>query len=143
MAGDKYNKRSTTWYVSTIVGTTLTWILKLQKVVSLSTTEEEYVVTTNASKEMIWLQTFMEELGKNQENSRLYNEIHNSIHLAKNSSFHSNTKHIHFKYHFIRSVMQDKLLKLENIHTSQNTTDMFTKVVTIEKLSSSSVSVGL
>jgi hypothetical protein len=38
--------------------------LKLQKVVVLSTTKVEYVVATEASKEMIWLQIFMEELGK-------------------------------------------------------------------------------
>jgi hypothetical protein len=67
MAGDKDSRRSTTGYVFTIGGTTVSWILKLQKVVSLSTTEAEYVAATEASKEMIWLQRFMEELGKKQE----------------------------------------------------------------------------
>jgi hypothetical protein len=64
MAGDKDSRRSTTGYVFTIGGTTLSWILKLKKVVALSTTEAEYVAATKASKEMIWLQRFMEELGK-------------------------------------------------------------------------------
>ena len=41
-----------------------------------------------ASKKMIWLQRFTEELGKKQENSRLYSDSQSSIHLAKNSSFH-------------------------------------------------------
>jgi biopolymer transport protein ExbB/TolQ len=50
----------------------VSWILKLQKVVSLSTIEAEYVAVTKSSKEMIWLQRFMEELGKKQENNRLY-----------------------------------------------------------------------
>jgi hypothetical protein len=94
MAGDKDSRRSTTGYVFTIGGTTISWILKLQKVVALSTTEAEYVAATEASKEMIWLQRFMEELGKKQENSRLYCDSESAIHLAKNSSFHSKTKHI-------------------------------------------------
>jgi hypothetical protein len=64
MAGDKDRNRSTTGYVVTIGGTTVSWISKLQKDVSLSTTKEKYVVVTKASKEMIWLQRFMEELGK-------------------------------------------------------------------------------
>jgi hypothetical protein len=64
MAGDKDNRRRTTGYVFTIGGTIISWILKLKKVVALSTTEAEYVVATEASKEMIWLQRFMEELGK-------------------------------------------------------------------------------
>jgi hypothetical protein len=51
MAGDKDNRRSTTGYVFTIGGTTVSWISKLQKVVSLSTTEAEYVAATEASKE--------------------------------------------------------------------------------------------
>jgi hypothetical protein len=143
MAGDKDSRRSTTWYVFTIGGTTVSWISKLQKVFALSTTEAEYVVTTEASKEMIWLQSFMEELGKKQENNRLYYDSESAIHLANNSSFHSNTKHIHIRYHFIRSVLEDGHLKLEKIHTSQNLANMLTKGVTREKLSSCSVLVGL
>jgi hypothetical protein len=65
MASDKDSKRSTTGYVFTIGGTTVSCISELQKVVVLSTTEVEYVVATEASKEMIWLQRFMEELGNN------------------------------------------------------------------------------
>ena len=89
------------------------------------------------------MQRFMEELGKKQENSRLYSDNQSAIHLAKNSVFHSRTKHIELKYHFIRSVLDEELLKLEKIHTSQNSADMLTKGVTREKLSSCSVSVGL
>ena len=73
----------------------------------------------------------------------LYNEIHISIHLAKKPSFHSNTKHIQLTYHFIRYVLDEELLKLEKIHTSQNPADILTKGVAREKLSSYSVSVGL
>jgi hypothetical protein len=143
MTGDKDNRRSTTGYVFTIGETTISWILKLQKVVSLSTTEAEYVASTEASKEMIWLQRFMEELGKKQENNRLYCDSESAIHLENNSTFHSNTKHIQLRYHFIRSVLEDGNLKLEKIHAIQNPADMLTKGVTREKLISYSVSVGL
>jgi len=88
MASDKDSRRSTTGYVFTLGGTTVSWISKLQKVVALSTIEVEYVAATKASKEVIWLQRFMEELGKKQENSRLYSDSQSAIHLAKNSAFH-------------------------------------------------------
>jgi hypothetical protein len=55
MVGDKDSKRSTTGYVFTICGTPISWILKLHKVVSLSSIEAKHVVATEASKEMIWL----------------------------------------------------------------------------------------
>jgi hypothetical protein len=64
MVGDKDSRRSTTRYVFTVGGRNVSWISKMKKVVALSTTEVEYVVATYASKEMIWLQRFMEELGR-------------------------------------------------------------------------------
>jgi hypothetical protein len=79
---------------------------------------------------MIWLHRFTEELGKKQENSRLYCDNEIFIHLEMKSSFHLNTKHIQLRYHFIRSILEDGHLKLEKIHTSQNLVDMLTKGVT-------------
>ena len=55
MAGDKDSMRSSTGYVFTVGGTTVSWISKLQQVVSLSTMEVEYVAAIEGSKEMIWL----------------------------------------------------------------------------------------
>jgi hypothetical protein len=50
---------------------------------------------------MIWLQRFMEELGKKKKNNRLYCDSDSAIHIAKNSVFHSKTKNIQLRYHFI------------------------------------------
>ncbi|KAE8693713.1 putative beta-D-xylosidase [Hibiscus syriacus] len=86
-----------------------------------------YVYTLGASKEMVWLQSFLEELGKKQENNGLYYDSQSVIHLAKNSSFHSRTKHIQLRYHFIRSLLEDEILKLEKISGAQNSADMLTK----------------
>ena len=94
MAGDRDSSRSTIGYVFTVGGTAVSWISRLQRVVALSTIEVEYVSLTEASKEMIWLQRFMKELVKKQKSSRLYCDIQSAIHLAKNSAFHSKTKHI-------------------------------------------------
>ena len=85
----------------------------------------------------------MGELGKEHDKGTLYSDSQSAIHLAKNSAFHSRTKHIQLKYHFIRSVLEDGQLKLEKIHTSQNPADMLTKVVSWEKLKTCSVSIGL
>ena len=101
MTGDRDNRRSTTGYVFTVGGTAVSWVSKIQCVVALSTTEEEYVAATEASKEMIWLQRLMGELGKNHDMGTLYSDSQSAIHLAKNSAFYSRNKHIQLKYHFI------------------------------------------
>eukprot|EP00253_Pinus_taeda_P030313 PITA_30313 len=94
MAGDKDNRRSTTRYVFTVGGTIVSWVSKIQSVVALSTIEAEYVPATEASIEMIWLQRFMGEFGKKHDMGTLYSDSQSAIHIAKNSAFHSRTKHI-------------------------------------------------
>jgi hypothetical protein len=68
---------------------------------TISTTEAEYVVVTEASKELIWLHGLLTELGFEQEMNVLHSDSQSAIHLAKNSAFHSRTKHIDLRYHFI------------------------------------------
>ena len=53
--------------------------------------------------------------------------------LAKNPVFHQKTKHIDVKYHFIREVLDDKLLELVKIHTDDNPADLFTKSLRAER----------
>ena len=66
-----------------------------------------------------------------------------AIHLVKNYALHSKTKHIQLWYHFIWLVLDDGQLKMDMIHIDKNPSYMFTKVVTREKLNSSSASIGL
>ena len=52
-AGDIYSKKSTTGFVFVLGGTAISWASNLQKIVTLSTIEAEYVTATEAGKEMI------------------------------------------------------------------------------------------
>ncbi|KAE8697500.1 Retrovirus-related Pol polyprotein from transposon TNT 1-94 [Hibiscus syriacus] len=135
--------RSTTGYVYTLGGTAVSWVSQLQKIVALSTTEAKYVAVMEANKEMVWLQSLLEELGKKQENNVLYCDSQSAIYLAKNLSFHSRMKHIQLRYHFIWSLLENGILKLENISGAQNPADMLTKTVTTDKLKLCSASVGM
>ena len=143
LAGDIDTRQSTTSYVFTVGGVAVSQVSRLQKVNVLSTTEEEYVATTEAAKEMIWLQLFLDELGHPQKDNYLFTDSQSVIHLAKISALHSKTKHIQLQYHFIRSILEDGQLKLAKIHTNDNPPDMSTNVVTREKLNSSLALVGL
>ncbi|KAK8931242.1 hypothetical protein KSP39_PZI016333 [Platanthera zijinensis] len=70
MTGDIDSRRSTTEYVFTLGSAAVSWISRLQKTIALSSTEAEYVAIAEASKDMIWLQSFMKELGKGKENGK-------------------------------------------------------------------------
>ncbi|KAK2378762.1 putative mitochondrial protein [Trifolium repens] len=142
-AGEVDHRRSTTGYIFTVGTTAVSWMSRIQKIVAISTTEAEYVAVTEASKELIWLQGLLTELGFIQRQNSLYSDSQSAIHLAKNSAFHSRTKHIDLRYHFIRSLLEDEVLTLKKIEGRKNPADMLTKVVTIDKLKLCSTSVGL
>ena len=110
---------------------------------TISTTEAKYVAVTESSKELIWLQGLLAELGFNQVMIVLHSGSQSVIHLAKNSAFHFRTKHIDLHYHFIRSLIEDEVLKPVKIIGSKNLADMLTKPVTTEKLKLCATSVGL
>ena len=61
---------------------------------ALSTTEAEYMATTHASKEAIWLQRLCSGIGLVQQAVRLDYESQSAIFLAKNPAYHSKTKNI-------------------------------------------------
>ncbi|PHT85263.1 hypothetical protein T459_07369 [Capsicum annuum] len=62
LGGDVDSSKSTSGYIYTIGGTAVIWISRLQKCVSLSSTESEYMAIAEAGKEMIWLADYLEEL---------------------------------------------------------------------------------
>ena len=133
MAGDVDSQKSTSGYFITFVGGAVAWQSRLQKCVALSTTKAEFIAITESCKELLWLEKFLQELGLKQERYVLHCDSQSAIHLSKNSSFHSRSKHIDVRYHWIRDVLNDKLLQLEKVHTDENTADMLTKALTKDK----------
>ena len=115
-------------------GGAVSWQSRLQKCVALSTTEAEYIAVTEACKELLWMKKFMHELGVNQERYVLFCDSQSAIHLSKNPTFHSRSKHIELRYHWIRDVLENKILILEKVHTNENGSDMMTKVLPPAKL---------
>ena len=58
----------------------------------------------------------------------LYSDSQSALFLAKKSAFHSKSKHIQIKYHFICYLVENKLVILEKIYGSKNLANMLTKV---------------
>ena len=73
----------------------------------------------------------------------LYCDIQSAIHLSKNSTFYSRSKHIDVRYHWIRDALDEKLLQIEKIHTDDNGSDMMTKLLPIQKLEICKIAIEL
>ena len=143
MAGDVDTRKSISGFLMTFAGGAVSWQSKLQKCVALSTTEAEYIAITEGCKEALWMRNFLEELGLQQEKYVVYSDSQSAIHLSKNLTFHSRSKHIDVRYHWIRDVLESKQLYLEKVHTSENGADMLTKSLPKEKLEACRQRAGL
>ncbi|PKI73919.1 hypothetical protein CRG98_005683 [Punica granatum] len=99
IAGDIDSRKSTSGYLMTFAGGAISWQSKLQKCIALSTTEAEYIAVTEGCKEMLWLQKFLQELSLKQERYVLHCDSQSAIHLCKNPTLHSRSKHIDIKFH--------------------------------------------
>ena len=66
--------------------------------------DQQYIAASDASKEAIWLARLVGDLGI-QHIPVLDIDSQSAIALARNPVFHSKSKHIELRYHFIRDVL--------------------------------------
>lgn len=106
----------------------ISWDSKKQRTVALSSAEAEYVGLTEAVKEIIHLRRFLTELGfEKLADTRILNDNMGAQRLAENPVFHSRSKHIDIRHHFVRDAWQNKLMKLEHVSTDDIAANIFTK----------------
>ncbi|GKD46634.1 retrovirus-related pol polyprotein from transposon TNT 1-94 [Tanacetum coccineum] len=91
--------------------------------------EAEYMALTEAVKEAIWLRGILEELGVELNTVAVNYDNQGAIYLSRNHVFHERTKHINVCYHFIRDVLEAKMVKVLKVGTEHNAADALTKVV--------------
>ncbi|GJX37801.1 retrovirus-related pol polyprotein from transposon TNT 1-94 [Tanacetum coccineum] len=62
---------------------------------------------------------------------------------GQNSVFHSKTKHIEIRHHFIRDSNEKKLIQMIKIHTDQNIADLLTKAFDVGRFQYLIASIGM
>ncbi|OAE30804.1 hypothetical protein AXG93_857s1050 [Marchantia polymorpha subsp. ruderalis] len=92
-------RRSTTGYVFTLGGGSISWRSTLQKCVAQLTTEAEYVTAAEAAKEAIWLDKLIMKMGLTQGMVNLHCDSQSALHLAANQVMDSRVKHIDIRRH--------------------------------------------
>ncbi|GKC86695.1 hypothetical protein Tco_1147344 [Tanacetum coccineum] len=92
-----------------------------------STTGVEYVAAANCCGQVLWIQNQMLDYGFIFINTKIYIDNESTICIVKNPMFHSKTKHIEIRHHFIRDSYEKKLIQVIKIHTYYNVADLLTK----------------
>ena len=100
------------------MGTNLVaWMSKKKNYASLSTVEAEYIVVGSCCSQLLWMKKLLGDYGISQETMVVYCDNFSAIDISKNPVQHSKTKHIEISYHFIRDLVDRKVVALEYILT--------------------------
>ncbi|CCK71152.1 LOW QUALITY PROTEIN: uncharacterized protein KNAG_0G00960 [Huiozyma naganishii CBS 8797] len=125
---DCSNGQSTYGYMAKYGGGPVSWCSKRIPCVVVSTTEA-FVAANESVKEILWLDEILGILGIPKERHILYVNNAPTIKMLKHPVFHSRTKHIRVRYHFIRQNLSEKLLKTEYANTRNQIADICTKML--------------
>jgi hypothetical protein len=141
MAEDRH---AITGYAFIINGGAVSWTCKRQEIVSLSTTESEYVAATHAAKEGLWLRSLISQLFEPINNpTPLLSDNQSAIALSKDHQYHARTKHIDIRFHFIRWVIAQGSLCLVYCPTEDMVADVLTKALPSAKTKHFATELGL
>ncbi|GJR67466.1 putative ribonuclease H-like domain-containing protein, partial [Tanacetum coccineum] len=105
----------------------ISWQCKKQTIVATSTTEAEYVDAAHCCGQVLWIKNQMLDYGFNFMNTQIFIDNESTISIVKNPVYHSKTKHIEIRHHFIKDSYKKKLIQVLKIHTDDNVTDLLTK----------------
>ncbi|GJZ58568.1 hypothetical protein Tco_0614062 [Tanacetum coccineum] len=126
-AGASLDRKSTTRGYQFLRRRLISWQRKKQTIVANSTIEAEYVAAANCCGQVLWIQNQMLDYGFNFMNTKIYIDNESTICIMKNPVFHSKTKHIEIRNHFIRDFYEKKLNQVIKIYINHNVADLLTK----------------
>jgi Reverse transcriptase (RNA-dependent DNA polymerase) len=122
-------------YAFLIDGGAVSWSSRCQEIVSLSTTESEYVAATHGMKEALWLRSLLTEVfGSLADPTVMFSDNQSTIALARDHQYHAHTKHINVCYHWIRWVIEQGSVRLVYCPTDDMVADALTKALPSTKV---------
>ena len=99
---DLDNSKSRSRYISKVG--VVSWCSSKQRVVAGSTCEAEYIASSEAANEGVWMKEFISDMGVIPSASgpmKIFCDNTGAIALAKQSRFHKRTKHIKRRFNSI------------------------------------------
>ena len=134
----------TSGYVFMIDGRAMSWSLKKQGIIALSTTKAEYISLTHTAKEALWIWAFLAEIVRPLHHpTTLFCDNQSAIAITKNDQYHACTKHIDIRHHFICDHTDCRVISVEYCPMAKNTANIFTKALPAPRLEGLTSMMGL
>ncbi|GKE18247.1 hypothetical protein Tco_1425824 [Tanacetum coccineum] len=126
-AGASLDRKSITGGCQFLSSRLISWQCEKQTMVANLTTEAEYIAASHCCGQVLWIQNQMLDYGYNFMQTKIHVDNESAICVVKNPVYHSKTKHIEIRHHFIRDSYEKRLIEIVKIHTDNNVADFLTK----------------
>ncbi|CAK1594595.1 unnamed protein product [Parnassius mnemosyne] len=123
------SRKSNTGYIFMMNGGPVSWASRKQNTVALSTTESEYMAASEAAKEILWLRQLLIDIDEPQLVITLCIDNQSAIKLIHNPIYHKRTKHIDIRYNFIREKVEQNVINVQYVKSSNQLADFLTKAL--------------
>ena len=106
---------------------------KKQPVVTLSTTEAEFISAAACACQAIWMRRILGKLNHGQrEGTIIHCDNSSAIKLSRNPVLHGRSKHIDVRFHFLRDLTKEGTVKLVHCSSQAQIADIMTKPLKLE-----------
>jgi hypothetical protein len=129
-AGDPETRISVTGFIVYLQNVPICWLSKAQRGVMLSSSNAEYVAMAEAVKEIRFVYFILKDIGIEVELPivvKTYNV--GALFMSPNSSTGIRSRQVDTRYHFIRENVEDGIIRVEFVSSSDNDSDIFTNNV--------------
>ena len=143
-AGCVETRKSTGGFVYLLNGGAVSWMSKKQEQVATSSCHAEYMALNRAGREAVWLRRLLQEMGYGQAGpTTIHVDNQSAINLAKNPVGHGRSKHIEIQWHWIREIVENGEVRLQQCATSLMAADFLTKALAKDKFLSCLQRIGM
>ena len=127
-----YDRRSVSGVAVTGGKSSVSWFSSTQKIVTLSTTEAEYVAPGDRVQEALFVKGVLSFIIPSiTENCiKVFVDNDGAILFANNPLSSARTKHIDVRFHIIRELTRLKTISVEYVPTKEQRADILTKALT-------------
>jgi hypothetical protein len=128
--GDNVERKSSAGYVFKMAGGVISFKSYRQRLVTLSSTEAEYIALTYAAKEATWLCRLLRQVGYqgyDLKPLKLYTDNEPALNMVRKDGHHERTKHIDNYYKYTKQEYQNGNVDLEHIPGVDMPADGLTK----------------
>lgn len=127
---DSDERKSSSGYVITMAGGVASYKSYRQRLVTLSSTESEYIAMTYAAKEIHWVRRLLSQVGYVGTDLKpfiLYTDNQPALNMIRKDGHHERTKHIDAYFKYTKQQYKDGNLNLEHLPGVEMPADGLTK----------------